>query len=317
VAGEFRFDGLTREWVNIVGERQSRPNRPLDDCPFCVGGLEAPDDYDVRWFENRWPALTPGASIDLDAATASGITQLPAIGAAEVILYSPNHGASVSTLSVPEMRKVVDLWAERTESLLARDEIEYVLVFETRGRDVGATIDHPHGQIYAYPFVPPAPAAEAAVARDHGCQLCAEVAAEIGHGERIVYTSDTWIAYVPFASAYPYGMRVVPRDHVPGFPSLTEGQRDGLSLVLPEVLARYDHLWGSPDERVPQFGYCSWFHQAPKHDDGEYHLHAHLAPPQRAPGVARYIASGELGSGTLSNPVVPEAAAAALRRAAS
>src|SRR5215475_7601807 len=91
VTGEFRFDPLTREWVNIVRHRQTRPNLPEDDCPFCVGGLEAPLPYEVRWFPNRWPALEPGTPIDVAAAEGAGTTQLAAVGAAEVILFSPEH----------------------------------------------------------------------------------------------------------------------------------------------------------------------------------------------------------------------------------
>ncbi len=317
VPAELRFDALTREWVNIVGHRQDRPNLPVDECPFCVGGLEAPAAYDVRWFENRWPALAPGAPLDFDALEAAGTTCVPAVGACEVVLFSAEHDASLATLPHAQVRKVVDLWADRTSALLARPEIEYVLVFENRGAEVGATIRHPHGQIYAYPLAPPVPARERAVAAEHGCPLCAEVAHELAARERIVHESQTWLAYVPFASAYSYGVRVVAREHTASFVTLDPDARDGLAAALIDVLGRYDGLWaGEPGARRGTFPYLMWFHQAGGHDDGTAHLHAHLAPPQRAPGVTRFVASGELGSGLLSNPVVPEDAAAALRRAA-
>ena len=312
--GEFRFDPLTREWVNVVGHRQARPNLPTDGCPFCVGGLEAPEPYDVRWFANRWPAFEPGDPIDPAAAESEGRTTLPAVGAAEVVLYSPEHGASMSTLTPAHLRKVVDLWATRTEALLARPEVEYVLVFENRGPEVGATIHHPHGQIYAYPFVPPAPAHEARVNREHGCGSCTEFIAEEA-GERVVHASATWLAHVPFASAYSYGLRLTPRRHVGWLAELDTTERDGLVAALLDVLVRYDRLWAHEPARSAMFPYLLWIHQAAARHDGEYHLHLHVAPPQRSPGVARFVASGELGSGTLSNPIVPEAAAAALRAA--
>ena len=213
------------------------------------------------------------------------------------------------------MRKIVDLWAERTSALYQRDDIEYVLIFENRGPDVGATIHHPHGQIYAFGYVPPAPQQEADVATSHGCQLCAQSEREIADGARVVHESDTWLAYVPFASTYSFGLRIVSKAHVGGFPSLTSAQRDGLSTCLHDTLSRYDRLWSGDPTRSEMFPYLLWFHQAPKHDDGTFHLHAHTAPPQRAPGVHRYVASGELGGGTLSNPVIPENAAALLREA--
>lgn len=312
---ELRFDPLTRDWVNIVGERQGRPNLPSNDCPFCIGGLEAPEPYDVRWFPNRWPAYAPGAAVDVAAAEATGAERLPAVGATEVVLFSPEHDASLGTLPVSQVRKVVDLWAERTDALLARDEIAYVLVFENRGAEVGATIPHPHGQIYGYPFVPPVPAREGEIARTHGCPVCAEVEREVRDEVRVVHAGDEWVAYVPFASAYPYGVRFATRTHLPSLSSLVDRARRGLAIALVDVLARYDRMWASRPGASERFPYLLWFHQAPARHDGEYHLHAHVAPPQRAPGLSRFVASGELGSGALSNPVVPEAAAATLRAA--
>ena len=174
VAGELRFDRHTGEWVNIVGHRQARPNLPSGGCPFCVGGIEAPSAYETRWFANRWPAFEPGAPLGRAALEGGGVDVLPAAGAAEVVLYSPEHDGSLGSLGRAQVEKVVDLWAERTAALLARPEIEYVLVFESRGAEVGATIHHPHGQIYGYPFVPPSPAAEARQATDARADLVAD-----------------------------------------------------------------------------------------------------------------------------------------------
>ncbi|MFN8035667.1 MAG: galactose-1-phosphate uridylyltransferase [Acidimicrobiia bacterium] len=302
--GELRFDPLVREWVTIVGHRQARPNLPDAGCPLCIGGLEAPEPYVVRAFENRWPAYTAGEPLDADAALAAGtgFTALPARGAAEMVLYTPRHDATMASLGVDGVRKVVDLWADRTAALLARPEIEYVLVFENRGRMVGATLDHPHGQIYAFPFVPPVPRREAEVATEHGCPLCTEVPREAAAGDRVVRDDGDWVAYVPFASAWPYGLLVAPRSHTGDLPALHATGRDRLAAALVDVLARYDRLFGEP------FPYMLWIHQG-------VHLHLHLAPPLRTPDVMRYVAAGELGSGTMSNPVVPEAAAAALRDA--
>jgi UDPglucose--hexose-1-phosphate uridylyltransferase len=206
---------------------------------------------------------------------------------------------------------VIDLWAERTTALLDRPEIEYVLVFENRGREVGATIDHPHGQIYGYPFVPPAPARE--VGQGDGCAVCRDLAAELDAGTRIVAQYGDWVAWVPFASGYAYGLRIAPREHLASLPALDDQQRDDLARILIDTLARYDRLW--PDAPEPPFPYLLWFHQAPAGGGTAWHVHAHVAPPLRAPGVPRFVASGELGSGTLSNPVVPEDAARALRDA--
>jgi UDPglucose--hexose-1-phosphate uridylyltransferase len=289
--GELRRDALTGEWVGIAGSRQGRPNRPADECPFCVGGLEAPEPYEVKAFPNRWPMFAPGEPVEL------GGDAVDARGASEVVLYSPEHDASLASLGPEHVRRVVDLWAERTEALLARPEIEYVLVFENRGADAGATIPHPHGQIYAFPFVPPSPAREAAVAEREGCPLCRDVPAELAVSE-----TGGWRVSVPYASAWPYGMLLAPARHVPTLAALAGDERDGLAAALVDALGRLDRLFERP------FPYMLWVHPG-------VHVHVHVAPPRRSAETLRYVAAGELGSGTLTNPVVPEDAAEALRRA--
>jgi UDPglucose--hexose-1-phosphate uridylyltransferase len=288
---ELRRDSLTGEWVGIAADRQNRPNRPAAACPFCIGGLEAPGAYDVKAFPNRWPAWVPGEPVDFAG------DRVPARGAAEVVLYSPDHDASLASLGVPGVRHVVDLWTERTTALLARPEVEYVLVFENRGADAGATIAHPHGQIYAFPFVPPVPKREAEVAERAGCPLCRE-----DPGDRIVHDGETWRGWVPYAAPYPYGLLLAPVDHVAGLPVLGDVQRDGLAAALVDCLGRLDRLFDRP------FPYMLWIHPG-------VHLHVHIAPPRRDAETLRYVAAAELGSGTLTNPVAPEAAARALRDA--
>jgi UDPglucose--hexose-1-phosphate uridylyltransferase len=214
----------------------------------------------------------------------------------------------MASLGVAGVRRVIDVWAERTEVLLARDEVGYVLVFENRGRDVGATIDHPHGQIYAFARVPPVPARELTVAAQRGCPVCSEVAGEAGQGTRVVHDGERWLGWVPFASPWPYGLLLASRTHIDGLPALDDAGRDGLAAALVDVLGRYDDLFG-PD--VGPFPYMLWIHQAPAVDAA--HVHVHLAPPWRSPGVPRYVAAGELGSGMYFNPVAPEDAAATLR----
>ncbi len=306
---ELRFDPLTREWVMVVGDRQERPNLPEVGCPFCVGGLEAPEPYEVRAFTNRWPALVPGDAVPLGAGGPHG-DLVPARGAAEVVLYTSDHDSSLGALGRTGIRAVVDLWAARTTDLLARPEVAYVLVFENRGRDVGATIDHPHGQIYAFGFVPPVPRRELDVAEAHGCPLCTLVPREVAIGDRVV-TDDTedggWLAWVPAASPWPYGTLLAPRTHVDGLAALDDAGRDGFAAVLADVLARYDRLYARP------FPYMLWIHQQP--DDPHAHLHVHLAPPRRTADTLRFVAAAEVGSGTYSNPVVPERAAQELRDA--
>jgi len=283
---DLRVDPLTGELVQVVGSRQARPNLPLSDCPFCVGGIEAPEPYDTKAFVNRWPSFSDDRS--------------------EVVLYSSEHAATLNSLGTEQARKVIDLWADRTSEIGSRDDIAYVLVFENHGPDVGATISHPHGQVFAFPEVPPAPANELArLAAGH--RLLEDDRA----GERVVAERAGWRAWVPQGSIYPHGLRVAPLEQHPDLPSLGDAGRDGLAWMLVDVLSRLDRLFAIPQP------YMFWFHQRPT-DRGDWPqawLHLEIAAPWRAAGLMRFMAGGELGSGVFINPVAPEAAAEALRRA--
>lgn len=275
-----RVDPLSGAATFVVGSRQERPNLPDETCPFCPGGIEAPDPYDVRWFPNRWPAMPDGRC--------------------EVILYTPRHDATFPELGADGAHRVVELWAERTAALGARDDIAYVLVFENRGPEVGATITHPHGQIYAFDFVPELPLRE--------LRRSGPVSEP---GDRLVAGADGWRAWVPEAPTFPYVLLLMPDEPVPDLPSLGAAGRRGMAELLVDVLERLDRLF---DAQTP---YMLWIHQRP-FDGGDWpgaRLHVEIVTPWRAPGVARYVAAGELGSGVFFNPVVPEEAARALREA--
>jgi UDPglucose--hexose-1-phosphate uridylyltransferase len=279
-----RIDPLTGERAWIVASRQGRPNLPSSGCPFCVGGREAPEAYDVRSFPNRWPPFPDDR--------------------AEIVLYTPLHDASFADLSAMQARRVVDLWADRSAALGARADVAYVLVFENRGPAVGATIAHPHGQIYAFDVVPPRAATELDVG---------DPAAGLGPdapGDRLVTTSSGgWRAWVPWAATWPYELVLAPDRAVPDLPSLSGPGRDGLATLLVDVVGRLDRLF---DEPMP---FMLWFHQRP-FDDGDWPaawLHAHVAPILRSPGTPRFVAAGELGSGVWFNPIDPADAAERLR----
>jgi UDPglucose--hexose-1-phosphate uridylyltransferase len=278
--GDLRMDLHTGVRTFVVASRQERPNLPAAGCPFCPGGLEAPEPYEVRWFANRWPAMPDGRC--------------------EVVLYTPQHDATFWSLGADGARRVIDLWAERTAALGARPDIAYVLVFENRGAEVGATISHPHGQIYAFDFMPDLPLRE--------LQLGSRFD---DPGDRLVATAPGWRAWVPSAAVFPYALTLAPDELVPDLPSLGDAGRQALAELLVDVLERLDRLFES------QTPYMLWLHQRP-FDGGDWpeaRLHVEIVTPWRAPGVPRYVAAGELGSGVYFNPIAPEAAAQSLREA--
>jgi len=298
---EFRLDSLTRQWVAITAKRQTRPNLPgADNCPFCVGGQESSEPYDVKAFPNRWPALVPGGRLDLETSARLDDVSVPARGAAEVIVYSPDHQATFATLDRAQARRVVDLWAERTTALLERPEVEYVLIFENNGAEVGATIPHPHGQIYAFPFTPPVAEREAQVAADYGCPICAELRDRPDLQARTIDANGSFVAFTRRAAAWPFELLIAPREHIPSIEQLDDSERDDLADVLRSALSRYRRVF---DEPLP---YMLWIHPG-------VHLHVHIVTTRRNATTVRYVAAGELGSSVMFNPVSPEDAAAALR----
>jgi UDPglucose--hexose-1-phosphate uridylyltransferase len=276
---EVRIDPVLGTVVHVVGERQRRPNLPSSGCPFCVGGLEAPEPYDVRWFANRWPAMEGDRC--------------------EIVLYTPEHDATFASLGVGGARRVVDLWADRTATLGARPDVDYVLVFENRGPEVGATISHPHGQIYAYDHVP---------ARQSR-RLAGGWRPEDDPGPRAVLDRDGWSVRVPYAPTFPLQLEVAPVERTPDLPTLGESARDGLAAVLVDVLARLDRLFDRP---LP---YMMWINQRPTgagRDDGAW-CNIEIVSPWRSAGVPRFIAAAEIASEEYFNPVVPEDVAERLR----
>jgi UDPglucose--hexose-1-phosphate uridylyltransferase len=221
-------------------------------------------------------------------------------GRCEVILYSPEHDASLWSLGAAGARAVIDLWADRTAALGARPDVAYVLVFENRGAEVGATISHPHGQIYAFDHVPEVPLREL----ERGSRFT-------DPGDRLVATAPGWRAFVPEAPVFPYALQLVPDDRVPDLPSLGASGRDAFAKLLVDVLERLDRHY---DAATP---YMLWLHQRP-FDGGAWpsaRLHAEIVSPWRSRGVSRFVAAGELGSGVYFNPVAPEDAARSLRDA--
>ena len=287
IPSDQRVDPYLGTVVHVVGARQARPNLPSTGCPFCVGGLEAPDPYEVHWFPNRWPAMQGNRC--------------------EVVLYTPHHDATLSSLGAPGVRKVIDLWAERTTALGQRDDVDFVLVFENRGAQVGATIAHPHGQIYAYDHVPQRPTS----------LLAAGWKPEADCGERLVARSvpsngDSacgWTACVPEASTFPIALTLAPNEQVPDLPSLGANGRDALAALLVDILDRLDRLYDQP---LP---YMMWLNQRPTdgQDWPQSWFNIEIVSPWRSAGVARFIAAAEVAGGEFFNPVIPEDLAQQLR----
>ncbi|HLZ96045.1 MAG TPA: galactose-1-phosphate uridylyltransferase [Candidatus Dormibacteraeota bacterium] len=310
---ELRFDPLRREWVAYATERNDRTFLPKDFCPLCPSGpggrSEVPlDTFEVVVFENRFPAFGPDR--------VRGRPVRPATTGCEVVVYTPEHELQLAQLPLDRVRLLIDVWADRYVELGSRPEVAYVYIFENKGEAVGVTLHHPHGQIYAMPFIPPFAQAELDSARerledDGVCLHCEEVARETA-GPRRVLANESISAFVPHAARWPYEVHVYPRRHVASIADLDSAERDDLASALLRTAGAYDAHFGFSTP------YVMAMHQAPT-DGGSWpqaHLHFEFYPPHRRRDRLKYLAGVELGAGTFVNDTKPEDTAAQLRKAA-
>lgn len=318
---ELRWHPFLEQWVITATHRQERTFLPPDDfCPLCPtqpGGFptEVPDDhYDVVVFENKFPSLRSPPPPPALAGSAL-LPVEPADGICEVVVYSPDHRGALATMPLPRIRHLLRVWRDRFLELAAIPLIRYVLVFENRGEAVGVTLHHPHGQIYAFPFIPPIPERELAASRAHQqrtgrCLHCDVLAEERSDGRRVVLEGERFVAYVPFHARYPFETYLVPLAHQGSMAEWTEGDIDDLAAVLKGLLLKFDALFARP------FPYMMVVHQAPTDggSHGSCHLHFEFYSPLRSADRIKFLAGCESGAGTFINDTLPEESAVALRR---
>jgi UDPglucose--hexose-1-phosphate uridylyltransferase len=315
-ASEIRYDPILDEWVAIAAHRQTRTYLPpSDECPLCPStptrSTEIPAyDYDVAVFENRFPSFSHRRGA-VDPPHLPGLTDTrPGYGRCEVVCFTADHNASFASLTPSRVRLVLEAWADRTAELNTLPDVEQVFCFENRGEAIGVTLSHPHGQIYAYPFVTPRTRRMIESARRHPSgNLFADIlAAERAVGERVVASNEHWTAFVPAWARWPYEIHLYPHRQVPDIPALSNDERDAFAPVYLEVLRRLDGLFGI---RMP---YIAAWHQAPVRVDRDLsYLHLQVFSIQRAPGKLKYLAGSESGMGVFVNDVRPEQATEQLR----
>jgi UDPglucose--hexose-1-phosphate uridylyltransferase len=318
-ASSLRYDPLMDEWVAVAAHRQTRTFLPpAGECPLCPSTperpTEIPSDYDVVVFENRFPSFSDREP-ELDGPVLPPIyAPRPARGRCEVVCFTADHNASFATLSPRRVQTVLAALTDRTTTLAAIPGVEQVFCFENRGEEIGVTLHHPHGQIYAYPYVTPRTRAMLAAARRHasetgGRSLFADVLhAERDLGERVIASNEHWTAFVPAAARWPFEVLLAPHRRVPDLPALSPEEGEAFAPLYLDVLRRFDGLFGTP---MP---YISAWHQAPVRAERDLaYLHLQLFSVRRASGKLKYLAGSESAMGAFVNDVVPEEAARMLR----
>ncbi|MFF0834380.1 MULTISPECIES: galactose-1-phosphate uridylyltransferase [unclassified Streptomyces] len=312
---EIRRDPLLGDSVAVASHRQGRTyHPPADQCPLCPTHgerlSEIPDSsYDVVVFENRFPSLAGDS------------------GRCEVVCFTSDHDASFAGLGEEQARLVLDAWTDRTSELSHLPSVEQVFCFENRGAEIGVTLQHPHGQIYAYPFTTPRTALMLRSLAAHkeatgGQNLFDDVLARELAGERVVLEGDHWAAFVPYAAHWPYEVHLYPKRRVPDLPALDEAARTEFPQVYLELLRRFDRIFGEGEPPTP---YIAAWHQAPfgalEEFDGvtrdDFALHLELFTIRRTSGKLKFLAGSESGMNVFINDVPPEAAAERLREVAS
>ncbi len=324
-----RQDILTGDWISIAAARQNRaflPPAELDPLSpqTPTNPSEIPSRYDVAVFENRSPSFGPALSAahgdapeapnpprgldDLDALGLGSVRT--SVGRCEVVCFSPEHTGSFGTQSVTRARTVIEAWADRTAALSALPGVEQVFPFENRGEAIGVTLPHPHGQIYAYPYVTPRTRRLVENISRTSPDLMQRVLDFERDGSRVILAGEHWTAYVPFAARWPIEVHLMPHRHVPDFTEATDTERDELAGLYLRLLRGIDTLYDTPTP------YIAAWHQAPVNVARDtVRMHLEITSPRRAADKLKFLAGSEAAMGAWIGDIPPEDAAARLRDA--
>lgn len=317
---QMRLDVLSGEWISVAAHRHGRAFLPpAHECPLCPShagfASELPDNFDVAVFENRNPsfAQVEGTVDDknywVEPTLPLGVTK-PSIGRCEVVVFSPEHNGSLASQSVGRIRTILDALADRTDAILRMPGVRTVFPFENRGQEIGVTLHHPHGQIYAYPYVTPTQEKVYAALARHGNGLFQDILEFEQGSERELIRGAHFTAFVPFAARWPIEVTILPHRHVQNLTELNEEELAELSSIYSRVLRAVDAIYDSPTP------YVAGWHQAPRFDGGEnFRLQFKLTSPRRAADKLKFLAGSESAMGAFIADFPPEKTAGQLREA--
>lgn len=313
---ELRWNPFIQDYTMIASHRQERPQMPKNWCPFCPGSGRVPDDFDVLKYDNDFPALSPTPPTPDDVAT-DFFQTAPAYGKCEVVLYSKEHHGLVRELSDEHMGKLVDLWTERFQELSQDEKMKYIFIFENRGEPVGVTMPHPHGQIYGYSFMPKKMAVELEALEQHReatghCLYCDALEQEKKEDKRVIFSNEHFTVYLPFHTAYPYGVVISANQHKSTLLDLNQEEKFSLGVTVKQTIGMLDSLFDS------EFPYMMCMNNAPVNLGAEadnYHFHIEFYPPMRDATKIKFNASSETGMWAACNPTCPEDTAQQLKEA--
>lgn len=347
-----RQDVLTGDWISMAPARQNRAHLPGEDRdPLAPASADNPSEipahYDVAVFENRSPSFGPergsprhrttdnttgggsggplpadGAAQAVDLDSLGFGRSLPATGRCEVISFSPDAHGSFASQSPSRARTIVEAWADRTAALSALPGIRQVFPFENRGEEIGVTLHHPHGQIYAYPYITPR-TRRLVAAVEHEPDLFERILGAELASERVVLRGKQWSAFVPFAARWPLEVHMLPHRHIPDLAETSAAERDELAVLYRRLLRGLDRIYDTPTP------YIAAWHQAPLGVLGEHasggrsatggvgreriRLMLQLTSPRRSAEKLKFLAGSEAAMGAWVSDVLPEQSAGFVR----
>ena len=317
---EMRLDSLTGEWISVAAARHNRAFLPpAHECPLCPTTAdnlsEVPDDFDVAVFENKSPSFGPDL-LETDDESYASIEKLDlgskraSVGRCEVVVFSSEHLGSLGQMPVGRVRTVIEAWADRTTHLQSLPGVRQVFPFENRGQEIGVTLHHPHGQIYAYPYVTPRTTKLLASIAKFGEDLFEKTLQFEKASERVLIAGEHFTAYVPFAGRWPIEIHLLPHRHVQHFGQLSDAEKDELADIYHQLLNALDRIYDTPTP------YISAWHQAPRVTGGEHvRLQLQITSPRRAADKLKYLAGSESAMGAFIADFAPEVAAKMIREA--
>ena len=308
-----RQDVLTGEWISIAAARQNRvflPPAHLDPLApaSATNPSEIPDNYDVAVFENRSPSFGPALGDGFDFTSVGLGRSHESIGRCEVVCFSPENEGSFGSLTPSRARTVIEAWADRTAALSALPGVQQVFPFENRGEAIGVTLHHPHGQIYAYPYVTPRTTRLLESLSKVGVDMFAQILASEQASTRVVLRGEHWTAFVPFAARWPLEVHMLPHRHVPDFTGTDAAERDELATLYLTLLKGIDALYETPTP------YIAAWHQAPVNvGRDDIRLMLQVTSPRRAESKLKFLAGSEAAMGAWIGDVPPEQSAELIR----
>jgi UDPglucose--hexose-1-phosphate uridylyltransferase len=326
---ELRRDPVHGRWVIISTERGRRPSdfiteeqRPIGGfCPLCEGNEDKTPPEIIAFRNNGTPPNGPGWSLrvvsnkfpalriegELNREGEGIYDKMNGLGAHEVVIETPQHHETLSTLPLHAVKDVLWAYRERMADLRRDERLRYVLVFKNHGMAAGASLEHSHSQIIALPIVPTWVNEEIEGGRNYfqykdRCVFCDIIRQELHQKNRLIAENQDFISIAPFASRFPFETWILPKTHYPSFEHMKPPLYERAAQILSDTLRRLHQVLNDPP-----YNYIIHTSSFSGLEKDYYHWHFEIMPKLTK------VAGFEWGTGFYINPTPPEDAAHYLR----